>query len=186
VQRHPHRGTGSSCLHNTTQHHNTSCTCTATCNCNVRTSQYRSTNYTHPCGHLKHHAPTLSLVELESRVLPFTSESTCTYILHNSRDRWQGTVTQRDTSWGETMSLNCSHQWAHCSSPRWYVSVESHGGMILTGKPKNSREKPVPVPLCPPQIRLVSPVSILDVSAVNCQSSGGWIRNDKKSDGDRK
>jgi hypothetical protein len=29
---------------------------------------------------------------------------------------------------GETMSQNCGHQLAYCSSPRWYVSVESHGG----------------------------------------------------------
>jgi hypothetical protein len=33
--------------------------------------------------------------------------------------------------WGETTSLNCSHQWAHSSSPRWYMSMEKHGGMIL-------------------------------------------------------
>jgi hypothetical protein len=30
----------------------------------------------------------------------------------------------------------------------------AHGGMILTGKTKELREKPVPVPLCPPQIPL--------------------------------
>jgi hypothetical protein len=23
--------------------------------------------------------------------------------------------------WGQTMSLNCSHQRAHCSTPRWYI-----------------------------------------------------------------
>jgi hypothetical protein len=28
---------------------------------------------------------------------------------------------------GETMSQNCSHQWAYCSSPGWYVSLESLG-----------------------------------------------------------
>jgi hypothetical protein len=30
--------------------------------------------------------------------------------------------------------------------------VENHGGMILTGGIKKLGEKPVPVPLCPPQI----------------------------------
>jgi hypothetical protein len=31
------------------------------------------------------------------------------------------------------------------------MSVESHGGMIVTGKTEELREKkPVPVPLCPP------------------------------------
>jgi hypothetical protein len=29
--------------------------------------------------------------------------------------------------------------------------MESHGGMILTGKPEELGEKSVPVPLCPPQ-----------------------------------
>jgi hypothetical protein len=28
----------------------------------------------------------------------------------------------------ETMSLNCGQQWAYCSSPGWYVSMEIHGG----------------------------------------------------------
>jgi hypothetical protein len=27
--------------------------------------------------------------------------------------------------WSETMSLNCGHKWAYCSSPRWYMSMES-------------------------------------------------------------
>jgi hypothetical protein len=35
---------------------------------------------------------------------------------------------------------------------RWYMSVESHGGMILTGEIKELGERPVPLPLCPPQI----------------------------------
>jgi hypothetical protein len=30
--------------------------------------------------------------------------------------------------------------------------MESHGGMILTGETEELGEKPVPVPLCPPQI----------------------------------
>jgi hypothetical protein len=30
--------------------------------------------------------------------------------------------------------------------------VESHGGMILTGKTKELKEKPLPVPLLSPQI----------------------------------
>jgi hypothetical protein len=55
-------------------------------------------------------------------------------------------------SMGKMMSLNCSHQQAYCSSPRWYMSMESQVG-ILTGKnQKKLGEKPVPVPLCPPQI----------------------------------
>jgi hypothetical protein len=37
--------------------------------------------------------------------------------------------------WSETTSLNCGHQLAYCSSPRWhlYMSIE-HGGMISTGE----------------------------------------------------
>jgi hypothetical protein len=30
--------------------------------------------------------------------------------------------------WGETISLNYGHQWAYCSSPRWYMSMENCGG----------------------------------------------------------
>jgi hypothetical protein len=44
------------------------------------------------------------------------------------------------------MSLNCCHQQAYCSSPRLYISMESHGGMTLTGETRRTREKPVPVP----------------------------------------
>jgi hypothetical protein len=32
------------------------------------------------------------------------------------------------------------------------MSMESDGGMILTGKIEELGEKPVPIPLCPPQI----------------------------------
>jgi hypothetical protein len=38
------------------------------------------------------------------------------------------------------LSPNCGHQWAYFSSPKWYMSMESHGGMILTGKPEELRE----------------------------------------------
>jgi hypothetical protein len=34
---------------------------------------------------------------------------------------------------GETRSLNCSHQWAYSSSPRWYMNMKNCGEMILTG-----------------------------------------------------
>jgi hypothetical protein len=50
-----------------------------------------------------------------------------------------------------TMSLNCGHWQAYCSSRRWYVCLESRGGMILTGETEELVGKPVPVPLCPPQ-----------------------------------
>jgi hypothetical protein len=51
------------------------------------------------------------------------------------------------------MSLNCNYQRAYCSSLTWYMSMENHGGMILRGKPEELGEKPVPVPLCQPQIK---------------------------------
>jgi hypothetical protein len=44
--------------------------------------------------------------------------------------------------WGETTSLNCGHQLAFCSSPRWYEYGEPRWKDIDTGKPKNS-EKPL-------------------------------------------
>jgi hypothetical protein len=50
------------------------------------------------------------------------------------------------------VSLNCGHQRAYCSSPRWYMGIESHGGMILTGENRRIEGKPVPMPFCPSQI----------------------------------
>jgi hypothetical protein len=54
--------------------------------------------------------------------------------------------------WGETMSLNCGHQRAYCSSPRliwvWRATVE----WCWQGKTRELGNKPVPVPLCPTQI----------------------------------
>jgi hypothetical protein len=35
--------------------------------------------------------------------------------------------------WDETMSLNCGHQRAYCSSSMWYISMDRHGGIISTG-----------------------------------------------------
>jgi hypothetical protein len=34
--------------------------------------------------------------------------------------------------WGETMSLNCCHQWAHRLFPRWYMNMENHGGIMMS------------------------------------------------------
>jgi hypothetical protein len=42
------------------------------------------------------------------------------------------------------MSLNCGHQHAYCSSSIWYLSMEKHGGMILTGEEREIREKTCP------------------------------------------
>jgi hypothetical protein len=54
--------------------------------------------------------------------------------------------------WDETTSLNCGHQRAYCSSQRWYMIIQSHGGMILGGENgKKLGENPAPVPLCLPQ-----------------------------------
>jgi hypothetical protein len=44
--------------------------------------------------------------------------------------------------WRETMSLNCSHQQACCSSHRLCMSMDSHGGMMLTGESRRNSEKP--------------------------------------------
>jgi hypothetical protein len=40
--------------------------------------------------------------------------------------------------WGETTFLNCDHQWAYCSSLRWYTSLENYAGMIRVGKTPES------------------------------------------------
>jgi hypothetical protein len=36
--------------------------------------------------------------------------------------------------WGQTTPLNCVHRRVYCSSPRWCMNMESHGGIISTGK----------------------------------------------------
>jgi hypothetical protein len=41
---------------------------------------------------------------------------------------------RRQWWWGETTSVNCGHQQAYCSSLRWYMNIENHGGMILSGE----------------------------------------------------
>jgi hypothetical protein len=33
--------------------------------------------------------------------------------------------------WVETMALKYDHQRAYCSSPRWYMSMENHGEMMM-------------------------------------------------------
>jgi hypothetical protein len=63
---------------------------------------------------------------------------------HRRRPHYQMSCCRRldamwcNTAWwwwcqrGETMSLNCSHQQAYCSSPMWYMSMENHGRMMWT------------------------------------------------------
>jgi hypothetical protein len=34
--------------------------------------------------------------------------------------------------WGEATSLNCGHQRAYCLSPRWYMSMDNHDGMMMS------------------------------------------------------
>jgi hypothetical protein len=62
--------------------------------------------------------------------------------------------------WGETMSTELSHHWAYCLSPQviyeygyspdyiwiWRVTMEQYGQ-----ENEERRERPVSVPLCPPQ-----------------------------------
>jgi hypothetical protein len=50
--------------------------------------------------------------------------------------------------WDETKSLNCGQKQTYHSSPRW----EPQWYDTDRGKLNNSREKSVPVPLCPQQI----------------------------------
>jgi hypothetical protein len=55
-----------------------------------------------------------------------------------------------DWFWGETTFWAATK--GHIVHPPDDMSAKSHGGMILTGKTEELGEKPVPVPLCPPQI----------------------------------
>jgi hypothetical protein len=46
--------------------------------------------------------------------------------------------------WGDTMSLNCGLRRVYSSAPGWYMSMESHGGMILTGENLRTRKTTCP------------------------------------------
>jgi hypothetical protein len=58
----------------------------------------------------------------------------------------------RPRRWGETMSLNCRHHRAYCSSPRWYLSMDPRWNDIDRANRRTRRKNLIPVPLCPPQI----------------------------------
>jgi hypothetical protein len=45
---------------------------------------------------------------------------------------------------GKTMSLNCGQYSAHSSSPRWYLSLESHGGMTFREGNRETRRESCP------------------------------------------
>jgi len=51
------------------------------------------------------------------------------------------------------------------------MSMESHGGMILTGETQELGEKPVPVPLRPPQI----PHRLIRVRTRASAVTGRWL-----------
>jgi hypothetical protein len=42
------------------------------------------------------------------------------------------------------LSKNCGHRQAYCSSTRWYMSMENHCGMTLTGENRRTRRKAWP------------------------------------------
>jgi hypothetical protein len=46
--------------------------------------------------------------------------------------------------WGVTVSQNCGQQYAYCSSPTFYMSVESYDGMILTVEALITRRRNCP------------------------------------------
>jgi hypothetical protein len=79
--------------------------------------------------------------------------------------------------WCETMSLNCSHQQACCSSPRWYLSIESHGGMILTGENWRTQRETCPSATLSTTNPIwsdlgVNPGLCIEMPASNCLSHG--------------
>jgi hypothetical protein len=76
--------------------------------------------------------------------------------------------------WDEMTSLNCGHQQAYCSSPRWYMRMESRGGMMFIRENRRTRIKPVPVPLCPPQMPHWLTRARTQVSAVRDRRLTAW------------
>jgi hypothetical protein len=76
--------------------------------------------------------------------------------------------------WGETTSLNGDHQRTYCSSPRWYMSVESVVEWYWQAKKENLGEEPFPVPLCPPKIPLGLTRARTRASAVRDRRLTAW------------
>jgi hypothetical protein len=71
-------------------------------------------------------------------------------------------------------SLNYSHNKAYYSYPRLHTSMQSYGGLILTGETEEVREKPVPVPHCPPQITHGLTLQRTQASVVKSQWLTAW------------
>jgi hypothetical protein len=56
-----------------------------------------------------------------------------------------------ETLHSEMCDLLQTAYFEEIKSPKSDMSLESHGGMILTGETDKLGEKPIPVPLCSPQ-----------------------------------
>jgi hypothetical protein len=75
--------------------------------------------------------------------------------------------------WGETMSLNCGHQRACCSSSRWHQHGQPQLNDIDTRKQKNS-EKTDPLLPCSPQIPHAMTRARTRASATNDRWLSAW------------
>jgi hypothetical protein len=71
-------------------------------------------------------------VSWEASCLKYSSSEFTRYIKYL---RW------RSYRKGKITSQNCGNQWIYCSPLRWYLSMESHGGMILTGENRKTQRE---------------------------------------------
>jgi hypothetical protein len=79
--------------------------------------------------------------------MPWNCDSPCCFIWAWDCLSWQGKITDwRCCPWWrvEPMSLYRGHQRGYCLSPRWYTSMESHGGLTLKGENKRILRKTCP------------------------------------------
>jgi hypothetical protein len=71
-------------------------------------------------------------------------KSSCLHCRHSNTKRpwWGGNLFWFccccSWRWGDIISLNLGRQRAYCLSKVWYISKESHSGMILTGKDRKT------------------------------------------------
>jgi hypothetical protein len=82
----------------------------------------------------------------------YRKTSTCT-VWHSVKKRscvhaingvWTPNHSCCSCRWGETMSVNCGHKRAYCSSLRCYMRMENHGGIILTEERRRTLRKTCP------------------------------------------
>jgi hypothetical protein len=77
----------------------------------------------------------------------------CSNIEPRAVQWFRRTVTSLSKTWVSARCSPCGICGGPTVHPTDDMSMENRGGLILTGENRRTGRKPVPVPLCPPQIQ---------------------------------